>query len=557
MYLITGNNINSPVRTIKSKVEVYQASTLLYTFGYDDNLISWEINRVGENNKFFGYGILQKLNVKVRDVNKQFEVPAGARVVVYITANNEYLKFKEYEITEVHRSETTNQLSITAYDLLYWASAHTLSEYGLLGSESYSKWVILIAEALGFDDYIFPEEIDKTETWIKSPNIEGTETLREILDDIAEATQSIYYVDKDNRLKFRVLSLPSSYEQCDLVLTSSNYISLSSGENRRLKTLTHTTSLGDNTAASIEQTGTTQYIRDNVFWTACGNLSNVLEGVIAEWGGFTVGQYTMTWQGDYRLEPGDSIAINPNRTTSSEWIITIAANDTLTYNGAFQMKGEWNFTEDEAENANSVSLGDILKQTYAKVDKANKEIDMVVSKTNEVLGKYDEMVGSVEEVKSEMSQVKLTTDSITAKVEEVSQRITAQDEVIEGNQNLTNSKIDEISRAVKGQITANDVRLEIETAIKEQGAIESITTSTGYTFNESGLNISKSDSEINTIISEDGMRINKNDETVLTADNNGVDAKNLHATTYLIIGVNSRFEDYDNNTRTGCFWIGG
>ena len=39
------------------------------------------------------------------------------------------------------------------------------------------------------------------------------------------------------------------------------------------------------------------------------------------------------------------------------------------------------------------------------------------------------------------------------------------------------------------------------------------------------------------------------------ADNLGVKAEDLHATTYLIIGNNSRLEDYNTN-RTGCFWIG-
>lgn len=53
------------------------------------------------------------------------------------------------------------------------------------------------------------------------------------------------------------------------------------------------------------------------------------------------------------------------------------------------------------------------------------------------------------------------------------------------------------------------------------------------------------------------MTVKRNEEEVLKANNNGVDAVNLHATTYLIIGNNSRFEDYDNGSRTGCFWIGG
>lgn len=60
---------------------------------------------------------------------------------------------------------------------------------------------------------------------------------------------------------------------------------------------------------------------------------------------------------------------------------------------------------------------------------------------------------------------------------------------------------------------------------------------------------------MSTTITEDGMKVYKNNGAVLTANSNGVDAKNLHATTYLIIGDNSRFEDYSN--RTGCFWIGG
>ena len=54
------------------------------------------------------------------------------------------------------------------------------------------------------------------------------------------------------------------------------------------------------------------------------------------------------------------------------------------------------------------------------------------------------------------------------------------------------------------------------------------------------------------------MTIYRNDDEVLVADNVGVNATNLHATTYLIIGNYSRFEDYvrDGDERTGCFWIG-
>ena len=80
-----------------------------------------------------------------------------------------------------------------------------------------------------------------------------------------------------------------------------------------------------------------------------------------------------------------------------------------------------------------------------------------------------------------------------------------------------------------------------------------------FMFNVDGLTLSDSSSNISTNIDEDGMEVKINNSPVLVANSNGVDAKNLHATTYLIIGDGngrSRFEDYGTD-RTGCFWIGG
>ena len=55
------------------------------------------------------------------------------------------------------------------------------------------------------------------------------------------------------------------------------------------------------------------------------------------------------------------------------------------------------------------------------------------------------------------------------------------------------------------------------------------------------------------------MRVNRGGNEVLTANNQGVQAEDLHATTYLIIGKHSLLQDYTTpsfNNRTGCFWNG-
>ena len=80
-------------------------------------------------------------------------------------------------------------------------------------------------------------------------------------------------------------------------------------------------------------------------------------------------------------------------------------------------------------------------------------------------------------------------------------------------------------------------------------------TETGFTFDKEGLTISKSDSEMSTVVDEDGMTIYKNNDVMLDVNNQGVNAQNINVSTYLIVGNNSRFENY-GSLRTGCFFIG-
>lgn len=93
---------------------------------------------------------------------------------------------------------------------------------------------------------------------------------------------------------------------------------------------------------------------------------------------------------------------------------------------------------------------------------------------------------------------------------------------------------------------------------------DSITTITGYTFNADGLTIRKSNEEMENLLDNTGMHVRRytgtEPENILIADNDGVNALNLTARQYLIVGSNSRFEDFSSGSdtkRTGCFYIGG
>jgi uncharacterized protein YoxC len=295
------------------------------------------------------------------------------------------------------------------------------------------------------------------------------------------------------------------------VIDKANYFTLESKTNRILSDICSATELGDNVITATGNQGEVQYVRDNPFWELREDIVTLLENAIAAVGGTNIHQFSCKWRGNYLIEPGDKIGLV---TKDNNTIISYLLDDKYTYNGGFSADTTWDF-EDKSESAdNPVTLGDALKKTYAKVDKANKEIEIVAGET---------------------AAIKLTAGSI-------------QNSVTKMDDDLTN-----IIAEVNTKVTANDVSFSIQTALGE--GVERVTTSTGFTFNEEGLHISKEDSEITTSITEDGMTVYKDNKDVLVADNFGVKAEDLHATTFLIIGDNSRIEDYGSN-RTGCFWIG-
>lgn len=111
-----------------------------------------------------------------------------------------------------------------------------------------------------------------------------------------------------------------------------------------------------------------------------------------------------------------------------------------------------------------------------------------------------------------------------------------------------------VERISQMEQTAEGLSLRVR-SVTDDG-VAKVNTSAGYTFDENGLMIRKSGKTIKTQITEDGMTVYKNDNAVLTANSGGVEAVDLHASTYLIVAGKSRFEKYKSD-RIGCFWIGG
>ena len=183
-----------------------------------------------------------------------------------------------------------------------------------------------------------------------------------------------------------------------------------------------------------------------------------------------------------------------------------------------------------------------------KFELGNKPTDYSLA-PEDVESEFTVLESETKTLKESVSSLQLGADSINASVKSL-------EETVINTTNGLAQDIQSVQNQVNLAMTSDDVKIEIQKEISK-GA-NRVSTSTGFTFDDNGLKVSKSDSEMSTQITEDGMTVYHNDEAVLIANNQGVDAKNLRATTYLIIGSNSRMEDFtcNNNKRTAMFWIG-
>lgn len=501
--------IIAPMRQIKARIDLYSHSaggwhsgTKLATYTGDDKIISMEIQRIGANGKWFGFGICQRLNVHLIDKERALNITTDTLIEpdIGVVLENGTTKWTPYDygfpifrVSEVHRDEKTNELSVTAYDYLYQATKYTINDLDLTAPYTIRDVMRKIYAKIGFEEEdVMANNSAFNLSFPNGANFDGSENLRDVLDMIAEATQTIYFGETGNNLAFVALS-PTDIPY---TIDKSQYFELESKGSRRLQTICSATELGDNVSESTTLVGSTQYVRNNAFWELRDDIATLVHDAITRMGDISIGEFSCKWRGNLIYGIGSKLAIT---TKDNQTITSYLLNDTIKYDGGLVQETKWEYGDGEEESAsNPTSIGEAIKQTYARVDKANKKIELVVSDISNV----QDGLADVEK-KAELA------------------------------------------------VTSDEVNIRITNAMRD-GATK-VTTERGFTFDDDGLTISKDDSDITTNIDEDGMSISKGSTEVLTVDNTGVKARNLHATTYLIVGQHSRFEDYDN--RTGCFWL--
>lgn len=176
-----------------------------------------------------------------------------------------------------------------------------------------------------------------------------------------------------------------------------------------------------------------------------------------------------------------------------------------------------------------------LEQKYS----FGKKFSEIIGLVNDSREKVDSVTSQLGTVTESMTELSRTTEDVTVRVEQITKDVA------------------ELTEEVEMKVDASAVSIAVKKELAN--GVDRVETETGYVFDSEGLTISKSGEQMENVIDNTGMYVTRSGYEILTANDEGVNATNLHAKTYLIVGAGngrSRFEDYGTN-RTGCFWIGG
>ena len=167
-----------------------------------------------------------------------------------------------------------------------------------------------------------------------------------------------------------------------------------------------------------------------------------------------------------------------------------------------------------------------------------------------------------------VTTIKQSNDSISQLVEATTLLVNGLDYAVNNKEGVVSKNYAELKQtAFDLNITIGSVGGKVQT-IEDDGATkvqpygrdaEGNLIETNFKFDQQGLSIAKNGEEMSSFITNEGLYVYRDkgkpkEAVMLKADSNIVEAENITVRTYLVIGDNSRMEDYEGGT--GIFYIG-
>lgn len=494
------------------------------------------------NDKFIGTTVSKKITVNILNPDNSINLENKEIVVntgIVINGEEELVSFGNFIIEKPTTEETKEKTKFTGYDYMikFNKKYEDLVEYPITLQEYLAK----LCEQVGIE--LGSTNIVNGTYEIQGNPFTNNEDCKTVLSNVAQLCGGFAHIGRNNKLYITNLT-NGSVETID----GNNYTSFEKNEqygevNSVILRLSQVE--GENTVKedteSIELNGLTEItIADNYFLNNAEEREKVIDAIFNQLDGLRYIPITCSYYGFPYLDSGDAIiALDIKDVDCPTYIF----NHKFKYNGAFSGEIETPaMTKTQTAYKNIVDIKTRFQNVELKVDKINGNITSIVEETTNLETKVQE------------------TETLANN--------NYQDIINQLGDYAKEADVVSIKESVEASQTNSELAIEIAKQVQTDG-VTRLDTKTGYTFNEEGLTIEKTNAKTKTTLNEVGLDVKdatgSSDESLLFAgydEESGetiVKSKNMTVEKYLVIGKYSRMEDFivDGVKATGVFWING
>ena len=443
----------SPSRMIRGKVVVVDGG-LTSEYGYANKLQSIEQEVSAVKGKMFGAVVSYKSTIKLIDVKNVVQVNVGAKASPHIGLVNELLPMTPVYISSNTFDEVKGIRTLIGEDAIGFTDKYIWNDIkGDLGAIFTIQDVFAaIANKIGIEFMITGELPNINAVYTKATfNVNGDETLRQILTAAAEATGAMVFINGNGKMEIKMLS-----NTIALAIDKNVQFDLSTEPSSSLSGIISINELNDMISVG-NNSSYVSVISVNPFIDPTDDSSQEkLQNLFVECQGNTFYPYKLKWRGNPALEIGDKIRLTLR---DGNVIDTWYLGEKIKYTGGMSAESSWEADESEKPEVGNQTIADTTRRTMAKVDKANQKITLLTEASGEQGQKISQLEVSLDGIRTEVSEVSNTANGAMTKATTVEQTVDG----LKVQVTEANGKADKADKNASAAVTkANELEITVD-----------------------------------------------------------------------------------------------
>lgn len=496
---------------------------------------SAKIESTGVQGKIFGTTYCQKLSCTLLiGSNKTISPQKGSLVELWfypteknidltiinkgcpgLKNNENYMTFyNTYIVDSVQKNEKTGEISLIGYDYMNKAANTLFSLPNNADTFTLGDILFQCQYLLSRDNILINVDHNRAlpsylpTTWTREQiNLSGKETVRDILNAVAELCGENYFCHPRNSMSYSQNSnedpliigkaisttkwvgtggqwigesdkdIGDQYLRDNVYIDKSKYFELTSDKQYRLTGITATNELND--SVSVGKDDYRQVIYNNPFLTLLPDETQqtILTGILNQLKDISITPFNCEWRGDPRLEPTDWLKFEDKKGYTFQ---SFLLNETVEYNGGFKSTMWVDKMESQTPIAADRNISTSILKTKATVDKVKGEITLEVSRAKEA----EQLLGSRLTINENAitSEVKNRQDADTELSSTITQTATEIRQEVKNTTDGLDSKITQTANSISAEITARenaDTELSTRITANENGITSEVSRATG------------------------------------------------------------------------------